>query len=122
MDTNMDSKADMPDGPSGELAEMMNVAMERVAEQAITHPMRTLGIAAGVGYTLGGGLPKFVVRLGMIFGARMITNVLVSASLEQLGGPARGDDEVDARVVEGRNNGRFAKRSTNNQDRRRAAS
>jgi hypothetical protein len=83
------------DEASIDFAEMANVAMERIAEHAITHPMRTLAIAAGVGYTLGRGVPTFVVRLGMIFGARIVTNALVSASLEQIGASMRGEGALD---------------------------
>lgn len=106
---------------SVDLAELANVAMERIAEHAITHPLRTLGIAAGVGYTLGGGLPKFVVRLGMIFGARVVTNALVTASLERLGG-ATLDVEEDhkGRGVEA-SNGASKRHTSKRGDRRRSA-
>jgi hypothetical protein len=84
---------------SVDFAEVANVALERIAEHAITHPMRTLAIAAGVGYTLGRGVPTIIVRLGMIFGARIVTNALVSASLEQIGASMRGEIDPDDATI-----------------------
>jgi hypothetical protein len=122
--TNDDNKTPSSDGrPSIDLAEVANVALERIAEQAITNPLRTLGIAAGVGYTLGRGLPTFVVRLGMVFGARIVTNALVSASLEQLGAKMRGeadeDEDIEAQEVTASNGG--GKRRSNGRERRRSS-
>src|SRR5262245_16946172 len=91
-DTN-DSTTD--DAATIDLGELANVAMDRIAEHALTHPMRTLALAAGVGYTLGRGIPSFVVRIGMLFGARIVTNALVSASLEQIGATMRGEVASD---------------------------
>jgi len=42
---------------------MVATAAEHIADQARRHPYRTLGIALGVGYVLGRGLPHFVVRM-----------------------------------------------------------
>lgn len=42
---------------------LVATAAEHVADQARRHPYRTLGIALGVGYVLGGGVPRFVVRM-----------------------------------------------------------
>ena len=42
---------------------LLDVAATQIAEQAREHPVRTLGIAFGVGYVLGGGLPNFAVRM-----------------------------------------------------------
>lgn len=112
-DTNDSTTEDPTTIDFGELA---NVAMDRIAEHAITHPMRTLALAAGVGYTLGRGIPSFVVRIGMLFGARIVTNALVSASLEQIGATMRGDvasddapssDAPSTKTSKRRANGRF---------------
>jgi hypothetical protein len=117
-DTNSET-ADTEAVASIDFAELTNIAMERIAEHAITHPLRTLGIAAGVGYTLGRGVPTFMVRIGMIFGARLFTNALLSASLEQLGSTMRGDDEdpkSDAAATKGpkrRTNGRAERKRAN---------
>jgi hypothetical protein len=42
---------------------LLDVAATQITDQARRHPVRTLGIAFGVGYVLGGGLPRFAVRL-----------------------------------------------------------
>lgn len=42
---------------------LLDVATTQIAEQAREHPVRTLGIAFGVGWVLGGGLPRFAVRM-----------------------------------------------------------
>ena len=94
-DTDETPKEERDEPANIDLAEVANVALDRIAELAITHPMRTLAIAAAVGYSLGRGVPTIAVRLGMIFGARIITNALVSASLEQLGSSMRGDTAPD---------------------------
>jgi hypothetical protein len=44
-------------------AELMRAATEIVTEQARQHPLRTIGIAFAAGYVLGGGVPRFVVRM-----------------------------------------------------------
>lgn len=53
--------ADVDDGI--DVRALLDVATTQIAEQAREHPVRTLGVAFGVGYVLGGGLPRFAVRL-----------------------------------------------------------
>lgn len=48
------------------------------------HPYRTLGIAAGVGYVLGGGLFTGFTRRAMGIGARILLLPLAQATLGQL--------------------------------------
>lgn len=56
---------DAPQDDAGiDIHALVDAAVTEIAIQAREHPVRTLGIAAGVGYVLGGGLPRFVVRLG----------------------------------------------------------
>ena len=116
-----DTNDSTTDGTPVDFAEVANVALERIAEHAITHPMRTLAIAAGVGYTLGRGVPTILVRLGMIFGARIVTNALVSASLEQIGASMRGDVEPDDATIGDAPNKSSKRRANGRFDRRRAA-
>ena len=119
-DTTDTTTSDRDEPATIDFGEVANVALDRIAEMAITHPMRTLAIAAGVGYSLGRGVPTIVVRLGMIFGARILTNALVSASLEQLGTTMRGDpapDDATSPLAEA--SGKASKRRANGRDRRR---
>ncbi|HET6583264.1 MAG TPA: hypothetical protein VFG69_07450 [Nannocystaceae bacterium] len=51
------------DDDSIDVRALLDVATTQIAEQAREHPVRTLGVAFGVGYVLGGGLPRFAVRL-----------------------------------------------------------
>ena len=119
--TMTDTNDSTTDDTAVDFAEVANVAMERIAEHAITHPMRTLAIAAGVGYTLGRGVPTILVRLGMIFGARIVTNALVSSSLEQIGASMRGDLEPEDPATNGAAPSKSGKRRANGRfDRRRA--
>jgi hypothetical protein len=55
-------------------------AAEHVADQARRHPYRTLGIALGVGYVLGGGLPRFVVRMAGMAALRSVGHALLTSS------------------------------------------
>lgn len=117
-DTTDSTTSDREEPATIDFGEVANVALDRIAEMAITHPMRTLAIAAGVGYSLGRGVPTIVVRLGMVFGARILTNALVSASLEQLGTTMRGESAPDdAPLAEA--SGKTGKRRANGRDRRR---
>lgn len=51
------------DDDSIDVGALLDVASAQIVEQARRHPVRTLGIAFGVGYVLGGGLPRFAVRM-----------------------------------------------------------
>lgn len=42
-----------------------------IADQARENPYRTVLVAAGVGYVLGGGIPSWALRLGAQAAARM---------------------------------------------------
>ena len=72
-------------------------AMERVQEQAKSHPFRTLGLAMGVGYVLGGGVPKFLVRLGMLAAGRLMADAITAEGLRTLSSNLiGGDDDADS--------------------------
>jgi len=58
---------------------LLETAAEQIVEQARDHPVRTLGIAFGVGYVLGGGLPRFVVRMGTAALVRTAGRVAIAA-------------------------------------------
>lgn len=79
------------DEPSFDLHRAMDFVVGQVRDQAHAHPLRTLGVAAGVGYVLGRGVPSIVVRLGMVAMARMATDSLLSGTFGATLGPA--DDE-----------------------------
>jgi len=60
-------------------------AVEHITEEAQRNPLRTLGIAFGVGYVLGGGVPRFVVRMALSAGLRQASAaVLTSAAAAEL--------------------------------------
>ncbi len=61
----MDSRSngENPDDDGIDVGALLDVATTQIVEQARQHPVRTLGIAFGVGYVLGGGLPRFAVRM-----------------------------------------------------------
>jgi len=73
---------------------VMGVA-ERVADEARRNPLRTLGIAFGAGFVLGGGLPRFVVRMAAMAALRSaaaaaLTSDTAAALAQQLLTRARG--------------------------------
>jgi hypothetical protein len=80
--------------PTFDLHRAMDFVVGQVRDQAHAHPLRTLGVAAGVGYVLGRGVPSIVVRLGMVAMARMATDSLLSGTFGATLGP--GDDERPA--------------------------
>ncbi|MBC8070833.1 MAG: hypothetical protein IAG13_21075 [Deltaproteobacteria bacterium] len=66
-------------------AALLAVASELIVEQARSNPLRTLGIAFGVGYVLGGGVPRFLVRMAINAGMRSASaGLLASGALTQL--------------------------------------
>ena len=65
--------ADEHDAGGLDPAELATAAVELIADQARTYPARTIGVAFGIGYVLGGGVPRFVVRLAGVAIARSIT-------------------------------------------------
>ena len=71
----------------------LDYAMEMVQEQVRTHPLRTLGIAAGVGYVLGGGVPKILVRLGMLAAGRIMTDAIATEGLRSLSTNLMGEED-----------------------------
>jgi len=75
----------------------LDYALEMVQDQARTHPFRTLGIAASVGYVLGGGVPKILVRLGLLFAGRIMTDAIATEGLRSLSTNLMGEpDETGA--------------------------
>jgi hypothetical protein len=71
----------------------VDYALELIQDQARTHPMRTLGVAAGIGYVLGGGVPKILVRLGLLFAGRLVTDAIATEGLRSLSGNLMGDQD-----------------------------
>lgn len=63
------------------------VALDALRERVRARPLPTLAALFGVGYVLGGGLPRVVVRLGSVFALRAIAQKVVVRSL-QAGHPA----------------------------------
>lgn len=87
-----------PEDAAPDPAALLAAASELVIDQARTHPFRTLGIAFGVGYVLGGGVPSFVVRMATNAALRSASaGVLASGALAQLAtrfvGAARPEPE-----------------------------
>jgi len=68
-------------GPSGGIDRdaLLDNVTTQVAEQAREHPLRTLGVAFGVGYVLGGGLPRFMVRMASVALLRTAGRAVIAA-------------------------------------------
>lgn len=65
---------------AGSIDDIARDATAILAQQAHENPYRTVLIAAGVGYVLGGGVPRWAIRMGVSLGARMA----MSAALAEL--------------------------------------
>jgi hypothetical protein len=58
---------------------LMIGAAEQIAAETRRHPLRTLGIAFGAGWVLGGGVPRFVVRMALVAGVRTAARALLTS-------------------------------------------
>lgn len=67
-------------------------ALQLIKQQATEHPLRTVGIAMGIGYVLGGGVPKIVVRLGMIAAGKAVSQAATIEGARALAGLLQGRD------------------------------
>jgi hypothetical protein len=59
-------------------------------EQLQARPLAVLGVAAGVGYILGGGLPSFVTKTALRMGFRAATSFAVGRILANIAGQPEG--------------------------------
>lgn len=62
-------------------AALMNGAVEAIVVEARTHPYRTLGIAFATGYVLGGGVPRFAVRMATTFALRTLGRAILTSDV-----------------------------------------
>jgi len=112
-------------GGALDVQSIADYAMELVQDQCKNHPFRTLGVAAGVGYVLGGGLPKFLVRLGMLAAGRVLADAVTIEGVRTLAGDVMGPEmeEGQGRSQEGAQarprNGHHRKRSPGERQARR---
>ena len=85
-------------GESIDFAALGTQALELIQQQATQHPLRTVGIAMGVGYVLGGGIPKIVVRLGMLAAGKAVSQAATIEGARALAGllQARSDGEGES--------------------------
>ena len=65
--------------------ELFKQAEEMLRIQAEQRPYAVLGVALGVGYVLGGGVPAFAMRMLVNSGMRMAVGAVVGAVLEKKG-------------------------------------
>lgn len=70
-----------------QLGEMARQASAFIAQEARENPYRTVLVAAGVGYVLGGGIPSWALRLGFNAATRMA----VAAAIAQVTASATED-------------------------------
>jgi hypothetical protein len=92
MVTQVDPEPHSDDVDAVDPAALLAAASELVVEQARSHPFRTLGIAFGVGYVLGGGVPRFLVRMATNAAMRSAgAGLLASGALGQLASRFGGD-------------------------------
>ena len=64
------------------LGELSTDVSTYVQEQAKQRPWAVLGVAAAIGYVIGGGLPSRITRAGLSIAMRMGTGMLVSQLVE----------------------------------------
>jgi hypothetical protein len=97
-ETNETSTGTPSEGTEGsiDLAAVGSQALDLIHRQATEHPLRTVGIAMGVGYVLGGGIPKVLVRLGMLAAGKALSQAATIEGARALAGLLQGrtgDDE-----------------------------
>jgi hypothetical protein len=81
----------------GELSQDVSTYVE---EQVKHRPWAVLGVAAAIGYVIGGGLPSRITRAGLSIAMRMGTGMLVSQFMEGqkasfMSGGTRGESDVE---------------------------
>lgn len=64
-------------------AEIVSAAADLITDQAKSHPYRTIAAAFGVGYVLGGGVPKFVMRMAGVALVRVAGQALLTSDAAQ---------------------------------------
>jgi hypothetical protein len=115
--------AEMGQGGALDVQGTLDYALEMVQDQAKNHPMRTLGIAMGVGYVLGGGVPKILVRLGLLFAGRIMTDAIATEGLRSLStnlmGEQGGDEQMAGAQQPRSKNGHHRKRGQGERQARR---
>jgi hypothetical protein len=89
---NQDEGGDTEGGGALDVQSIADYAMELVQDQCKTHPFRTMGVAMGVGYVLGGGIPKFLVRLGMLAAGRILADAVTIEGVRTLAGDVMGQE------------------------------
>jgi hypothetical protein len=93
----LQAEATDEDRDAVDLQEIGDKALQLVQRQATQHPLRTVGIAMGIGYVLGGGVPKLFVRLGMIAAGRALSRAATIEGMRMVAGMLRNraaeDDE-----------------------------
>ena len=77
---------------------LMLSAAEQIASETRRHPLRTLGIAFGAGWVLGGGVPRVVMRMAIVAGVRAAARaVLTSEAAAEVAHRVVGDLRERAR-------------------------
>jgi ElaB/YqjD/DUF883 family membrane-anchored ribosome-binding protein len=82
------------------LSELTRDLTDTVSVHLQQRPYAVLGVAAAVGYVLGGGLASRITRAGLGLGARIGMGMLVRQFVEQQGAfgagvAGRGDEDVE---------------------------
>lgn len=110
-DTELGAEADveiLDDDEVPSIGDIAAAAITRVEHEARHHPLRTVGIAIGVGAVLGGGLPRFATRMGVVLGARVLFDAFVRRGLAEFAAMAGDDDGARAGANPSRGaNGQF---------------
>ena len=107
MVTQVDPEPHDDDDPGVDPGALMLSAAEHIAEQTRLHPLRTLGIAFGTGWVLGGGVPRFVVRMAVAAGLRTAARAVIqSEAAAELAHRVLGDLRERARGASSPKNGR----------------
>jgi ElaB/YqjD/DUF883 family membrane-anchored ribosome-binding protein len=82
------------------LGELTQDVSSYVEEQVKQRPWAVLGVAAAIGYVIGGGLPSRITRAGVSIAMRMGSGMLVNQLMERhgasfMGGGSRGESMVE---------------------------
>jgi hypothetical protein len=90
------------DGGEGSIdfAALGSQALQLIQQQATQHPLRTVGIAMGIGYVLGGGIPKVVVRLGMLAAGKAVSQAATIEGARALAGLLQGRSDGEGESAE----------------------
>jgi hypothetical protein len=66
------------------VSDLLNTVQREISHQATTRPYTTILVAAAAGYVLGGGIPRWALRMGATMGTRVAAARIMASLLDDV--------------------------------------